>query len=424
MPTAYPVPAVVSPIAESRSLRVFIISVSLAVAVCISGAFLGIALRTRALIQTDLLNRARTDFRTIVHFRAWNASFGGVYVEKRAGVESNPYLENPDIQSTDGKWYTKKNPATMTRELSERLKQPEGYGFHITSLNPLNPGNKADAEETAALRSFAAGVQERSWSEVIGGRTYTRYMAPLKVDQACLECHAQQGYKVGDIRGGISFTYDSQEIQEKLRTNLYLVGALALLTTSLLMGLVVFFFRQLVRKLAEARSQLETLATTDPLTGLYNRRQIIIRFEEECGRAQRGGLGLSCIMLDVDHFKRVNDTYGHQQGDEVLKMIATQARTSLRTYDLVGRYGGEEFIALLPGTDLDTARSVAERLRLAIEGCVVLRTPTGQPHPTTVSLGLTAWRMGDTMETLVHRADEALYRAKANGRNQVEVVEQ
>jgi diguanylate cyclase (GGDEF)-like protein len=424
MPATPPAPAVISPLAEGRSLRAFIISVSLAVAVCISGAFLGIALRTRTLIKSDLLNRARTDFRTIVHFRAWNASFGGVYVEKRAGIESNPYLVKPDIQGIDGRWYTKKNPATMTRELSERLKQSEGYGFHITSLNPLNPGNQADVEESAALRSFVTGNQERIWSEEIGGRTYTRYMAPLKVDQTCLECHAQQGYKVGDIRGGISFTYDPQEIQEKLRTNLYLVGALALLTTSLLMGLVVVFFRQLVRKLAEARRQLETLATTDPLTGLYNRRQIIARFEEECGRAQRGGLGLSCIMLDVDHFKRVNDTFGHLQGDEVLKMIATQARASLRAYDLVGRYGGEEFIALLPGTELDTARSVAERLRLAIAACGMLRTPTGQPQPTTVSLGLTEWRMGDTMETLVHRADEALYRAKANGRNRVEVVEQ
>ena len=406
----------IDPIAENRSLRAFIISVSLAVAVCISGAFLGIALRGRTLIKNEMLNRARTDFQTIVHFRAWNAAYGGVYVEKQPGVLSNPYLENADIQGTNGKWYTKKNPATMTRN------QAEGYGFHITSLNPLNPGNKPDPEEVFALQAFGDGTKERFWTETIGGRTYTRYMAPLKVDGTCLECHAKQGYKVGDIRGGISFTYDTQEIQSKLRSNLYLVGILALLTTVLLLSLVVFFFRQLVRKLAEARRQLETLATTDPLTGLFNRRQILERFEEECERAQRGSAGLSCILLDVDHFKQVNDTYGHQQGDVVLRMIATQTRASLRAYDVVGRYGGEEFIALLPGTDLDTAIASAERLRQAIQSSAVLTSSSGEPQPTTISLGLTEWQLGDTVDTMVHRADEALYRAKAAGRNRIETV--
>jgi len=126
-------------LSEHRSLRAFIISVSLAVTLCVSGGFLGMALRGRSLIQQEMLNRARTDFRNIVHFRAWNASHGGVYVEKRPGVESNPYLENPDIQAIDGRLYTKKNPALMTRELSEMLKLSEGYFFPITSRNPLTP---------------------------------------------------------------------------------------------------------------------------------------------------------------------------------------------------------------------------------------------------------------------------------------------
>ena len=410
------------PIAEHRSLRIFIVSVSLAVAGCISGAFLGVALRGRTIIQGEMLNRARADFRAIVHFRAWNANHGGVYVEKRPGVESNPYLDNPDIRTVDGKVYTKKNPALMTRELSERMQQSEGYSFHITSLNPINPGNKADPEEAASLRSFEQGTRERTWTETIRGRAFTRYMAPLLVEQSCLECHARQDYKVGDVRGGISFSYDIEDIQTKLRTNFYIVAFLALLTAALLIGLVALFFSQLVRKLEEARRQLETLATTDALTGLYNRRHIMDRFEEECGRAQRGE-GLSCIMLDADHFKRVNDLYGHQQGDEVLRMIARQIRASLRAYDIVGRYGGEEFIALLPGTDLATARTVAERLRKTIQESAVLRTPAGEPDPTTVSLGLTQWRAGDTVDALIHRADQALYRAKAEGRNRVEVVE-
>jgi len=409
-----------SSIAEDRSLRAFIISVSLAVSLCVSGAFLGIALRGRTLIRAEMLNRARTDFRTIVHFRAWNASYGGIYVEKRAGVESNPYLENPDIQTTNGKSYTKKNPALMARELSETLKQFEGYSFHITSLNPINPGNKADPEEEAALRAFEGGAKERSWTETRGGRAFTRYMAPLVVDQSCLECHGKQGYKVGDIRGGISFSYDTQEIQAKLRSNLYLVIILALVTTGFLLGLVALFFRQLVRKLAVARHLLETLATTDPLTGLFNRRQFMERFEEECERTRRVGEGLSCVMFDIDHFKQVNDRFGHQAGDEVLKAIATQIRATLRVYDVVGRYGGEEFIALLPGADLATAHTVAERLRAAIESSVILRTLNGEPYPITISLGLAPWKPGDTVDTLIHRADGALYRAKEAGRNRIE----
>ncbi|GLH71623.1 hypothetical protein GETHLI_01250 [Geothrix limicola] len=412
-----------APTSDTQSLRAFIISVSLAVAVCISGAFLGIALKGRTLIREEMLHRARTDFRTLVHFRAWNASYGGVYVEKMPGVESNPYLENPDIESTSGKRYTKKNPALMTRELSERLKRFEGYGFHITSLQPLNPANQPDPEEARALRAFEQGTPERSWTETIEGRATTRYMAPLKVEASCLECHAKQGYKVGDIRGGISFTYDTQEIEAKLRSNLRLVAVLAFLTTGLLLSLVIFFFRQLVRKLAEARRQLESFAMTDMLTGLFNRRRVLERFAEECERARRGSSGLTCLMLDVDHFKQVNDQFGHQEGDEVLKKIAQIMRSSLRRYDILGRYGGEEFIGLLPDTDLETALPVAERLRQSIETSVTLRAPDGASRSVTASLGLAQWLPGDTVDSLIHRADEALYRAKAAGRNQVKVLE-
>ena len=311
----------------------------------------------------------------------------------------------------------------MTRELSEMLLQSEGYGFHITSLKPINPGNKADPEETLALRTFENGAKERFWTENLAGRTVTRYMAPLVVQESCLACHAEQGYKVGDIRGGISISFDTQEVQAKLRTNLYLVSALALLTTGFLLGFVAFFFRQLVRKLAEAREQLETLAMTDPLTGLFNRRHFLLRLEEECERARRSGDGLVCLMLDADHFKQVNDDFGHQKGDEVLKMIATLTRATLRVYDAVGRYGGEEFIALLPGASLEAAGAIAERLRAGIESSVILQTPSGGRRPTTASLGLSQWRPGDTVDTLIHRADEALYRAKAGGRNRVEVTE-
>ncbi len=149
-------------LAESQSLRLFLISVSLVATICISSGFLGIAFYSRGLIYQEMLNSARRNFTNIVLMRRWNASYGGVYVFKRPGVQSNPYLENPDITAVDGKVYTLKNPALMTREISELLKKEEGFFFHITSLRPLNPGNEPDAKERAALLAFENGQQVRT----------------------------------------------------------------------------------------------------------------------------------------------------------------------------------------------------------------------------------------------------------------------
>lgn len=406
---------------ERRSLRVFIVSVTLTVAVCISGGFLGMALQQRGLIRDELLGRLRTDFRNIVQMRRWNAAYGGVFVEKKPGVESNPYLEHPDIEAADGRIYTKKNPALMTRELSEMLKLSEGYAFHITSLRPLNPGNQADARETEALRGFEQGRTEAWWYETRQDRTFLRYMAPLKVEPSCLACHAKQGYQAGEVRGGISVFVDIQDIRAKLQRNLAVVLTLAVFTASLLLGLVIYFFRQLVRRLAETRAQLHTLASTDPLTGLANRRAVLERLEAELERSRRQGTPLSCLVVDVDHFKQVNDLFGHLQGDSVLKGVAEEARRSLRSYDLLGRFGGEEFLAVLPGADLETAASAAERLRAAISEGVQFRDAEETEHGVTVSVGVAHLRADETLQSLLHRADEAMYLAKALGRNRVQL---
>ena len=407
---------------EIRSFRVFMVSVSLAVALCISGGFLGVAIRGRALIEQEMIDRARADFRNIVQTRAWAAHYGGVYVEKRPGMQSNPFLKHPDIKGIDGKIYTLKNPALMTREISERLKQSEGYFFHITSLAPLNPANQPDLKEAAALKDFEHGAQERVWTQSTDGHTFLRYMGPLKVDESCLSCHGDQGYKVGDIRGGISISFDIEQIRGTLWRNFLLLAAFALTTASLLLAFVVFFFRQLVRKLEQAQLQLVTFASQDSLTGLFNRRILLQRAEQECERQRRMGEGLCCLLVDVDHFKMVNDHFGHQVGDEVLRQIAEQASKCLRSYDILGRYGGEEFLAVLPGTDLDTATSIAERLRSAIETSVTIDKHQDKPFQVTVSLGVTHWVLEDTLDLMIHRADQALYQAKAHGRNRVEVV--
>lgn len=404
---------------ETRSLRLFILYASLAAAVCISGGFLGMAFRNRSLIRDEMLNRARRDFANIVLMRHWNASYGGVFVEKKPGVISNPYLENPDITDTTGRVYTKKNPALMTRELSELLREDLGYAFHITSLKPLNPSNGPDPEEAKALLAIERGTPERAWIQTMGNTSFFRYLGPLKTEPSCLACHAKQGYRVGDIRGGISVSFDVQELTRKLQTSLWTIVTLALVTIALLVGSLMLLFRQMVSRLQEARNQLVSLAMTDTLTGLLNRRAILQRIEEEMERHRRTGASLGCILLDVDFFKQVNDRYGHAAGDEVLCRVARHLRQALRPYDALGRFGGEEFLVILPGTDLDTLRGVAERIRVGLPEQVKAGTPDA-PQPVTASFGITLYRPGEDLDTFLARSDHGMYKAKSLGRNRVE----
>jgi diguanylate cyclase (GGDEF)-like protein len=173
---------------------------------------------------------------------------------------------------------------------------------------------------------------------------------------------------------------------------------------------------------AELRAvEIERLATVDPLTELSNRRHFFARAEQELTRARCSLAPAAVILLDVDHFKRVNDTYGHQAGDVVLRGVAATCRASLRGTDLIGRYGGEEIAILLPGTNPSDAERVAERVRASIAG---MQMVVGEHRiGVTVSMGvaLAAQAHEYAVDALLARADEALYHAKQSGRNQVVV---
>lgn len=170
----------------------------------------------------------------------------------------------------------------------------------------------------------------------------------------------------------------------------------------------------------EAERKLRELATTDALTGLANRRHFYEQFESELNRAQRYGHDLALLMFDVDHFKSINDTKGHDAGDEVLRALSDLAMETFRDVDVVARVGGEEFCVLLPESSLESARIAAERFRVAVENMVV-HTAAGDVR-LTVSLGLTIHEKGESdPDTLMKCADIALYRAKSGGRNRVAV---
>ena len=163
------------------------------------------------------------------------------------------------------------------------------------------------------------------------------------------------------------------------------------------------------------------LANTDPLTGLPNRRAFMHRMEEELDRARREKFPLSVVLADVDHFKDINDTYGHQIGDLVLQQFVGQLKTSARPYDFPGRYGGEEFLFCFPGVDDVQAVSVAERMRGRIEDMEIMLGDEARSIRITASFGTASYSSGtgENIDSLIKRADDALYLAKKRGRNRV-----
>jgi len=181
---------------------------------------------------------------------------------------------------------------------------------------------------------------------------------------------------------------------------------------------------ELQAELVQARDQLRIQATHDTLTGLLNRGAILDRLEKEIARSKRQGSTLAVAMCDIDHFKQVNDDYGHQPGDAVLREVARRLRDALRTYDAIGRYGGEEFLAIMPACDSAQAAALGERLRSCIS-----ETPmavTDPPLAVTISVGVS--QADDLTKRdaadLIRQADDALYAAKRNGRNRVEMAPQ
>lgn len=169
-----------------------------------------------------------------------------------------------------------------------------------------------------------------------------------------------------------------------------------------------------------AREELREQATRDSLTRLWNRAAILDILQRELGRARRGEASVSIILADLDYFKRINDTYGHLVGDAVLRETATRMRTAIRPYDEIGRYGGEEFLLVLPRCGAEAAVALGERLQKAVnEEAIILDEGA---IPITLSLGIASSETVKDMQAFLAAADTALYRAKDNGRNRFELA--
>jgi diguanylate cyclase (GGDEF)-like protein len=182
-------------------------------------------------------------------------------------------------------------------------------------------------------------------------------------------------------------------------------------------------FEEVARLLANVsvpaleRVRLERLAMTDDLTLAYNGRYLVARLREEIDRAKRAGHALSVAMLDLDHFKHANDTHGHAAGDRLLRVFADRTRDKTRRSDVLVRRGGEEFVLLLPSTQLEQAAVLAERVRVAVEAPIAIAPDRAAVQ--TVSIGVASWDGRESADLLIHRADVAMYEAKRRGRNLV-----
>lgn len=173
-------------------------------------------------------------------------------------------------------------------------------------------------------------------------------------------------------------------------------------------------YRTIAEELESKNRLLQQVASVDALTGLKNRYSYNLRIMEEIDRAKRYGTQLSLLLIDMDHFKRINDTYGHQAGDDVIRTVATTLQSIIRKVDALARWGGEEFVVLLPGIGLKDAHTVAEKLREKVASVVHF-----DKEVITVSIGVSSFTTQDTLETWFDRTDKALYHAKQEGRNRV-----
>ncbi len=407
----------------NRPVRSFAMRAGVALGLFTVLVFVSIFGITLFLAERGAREQAASYLDLIVSTRAWNAMHGGAWVVKSDSARSNPYLRElgvePDTSTVSGTMLTLRNPAAMTNEISAIAEQREGVQFRLTSLMPVNPANAPDSWEEEALRRFESDRSDITQTVDRQDGRALRTIRPLVVDRTCLPCHERQGYAVGDVRGGISVTLPLAATDRAVMD-----GGVALLGIFLVvLAVSTVAGWRLVSRMAEqidsSERELHELATTDALTGIANRRAIIERLEHELSRSERTETATGVIELDADHFKHVNDTYGHAAGDVVLRAIAARASSTLREYDAIGRLGGEEFLIVAPDVDEASLTGLADRVRRAVGATPV--AVGDRAISVAISVGATLAHAGDTAEAAMVRADTALYAAKDRGRDQVVV---
>jgi diguanylate cyclase (GGDEF)-like protein len=340
---------------------------------------------------------------------------------------------HPNLLQRDDRFYPQAVPAFAATETLRLLAQRfPAYEYREAALNPTNLRNKASSWEGAVVQFFRQSSAPKEKSGIVGeGNAATLYFAkPLYVDDAaCLRCHdtpaaapvaqvalygekAGMGWRLNEVVAAqivkVPLLAQREKFQSAFTMFLLTLGAAFVLA---FVSLNIVMSRFVIEPVARRNDKLEHMALHDPLTGCANRAAVDQEFKRLV--AADNPWTFCAVLLDIDHFKRINDLQGHAAGDEVLKAVGAILRDRLRSNDLVARYGGEEFLVFLKETKLPMAMAVAESLRAAI-------AQNAFPHGhVTASFGVAEWRHGDGLADVIRRADKAMYSAKGSGRNGV-----
>jgi len=388
--------------------------------------------------------RGENFFEVIQLVRHWNAAYGPVYLPISNQTPPNPYLTFPqrDVVTESGLKLTMVNPAYMTRQISELAGDNHVY-FHLTSLKPIRPANKPDQWERKALETFHQGKMEVVEMTQMHGKRVFRYMAPLKVQAACLACHAVQGYKIGDIRGGLSVNIDAEEVIKSLDAQRQLVVVVHV-AAWLFVTILLYTFLRATRKhtlflegvnyakqkdlqrhkskLDESTRALNDLVTRDTITGVHTAEHFKKLSSMTWNTAISNGSQVSILLLEVDHFKDFNQNYGALEGDFCLKQV-TRAITanSADKGSIVARYGGASFVVMIKGLDAGEAYDVAEKIHGAVLGLRIPHETSEISKYVTVTgvLGTVQPRHGDSITDFVRKLGACLSKKTGEDRNRI-----
>jgi diguanylate cyclase (GGDEF)-like protein len=400
-----------SAVSKRRATYRYLGAIAIMIALIVSSSYLGFAYRTDALLNSLLLEEARAFDQQLRLVRSWAREHGGLYVRHGGSSVTNASAPPQEI----GRELTYLNTSEVTQELSELSRRAGIVQFRSTSFSPLNAANQPDDFEERALARLRSGEEEVFSFEQTATGTVFRYLSPLRTEKGCLNCHENDGFQPGRVDSALSFSIPADRIARDKRLNLLWMAASSLLIIGIASTSIWWLARRFNSYLHDADQRLETMACQDQLTGLKNRTIGMDLLRAEISRAKRNGLVLCVAIIDIDHFKRVNDRSGHMAGDQALRSFADVLSSTVRDYDIAFRYGGEEFVLVMPHTPIENAIKVAENLRLAVER-LVIETQSG-PLSITISTGIEQYEPNMTLEDLLGRADKALYRAKQGGRN-------
>jgi len=349
-------------------------------------------------------------------YRRWVSKQGGVYVPVSEMTPANPYLKVPnrDIRTYHGLSLTLVNPAYMTRQVNEMAMEMSGFQGHITSLNPIRPENRPDPWEKEALKTFERGTKETGSIEMTSGTEYFRFMRPFVTEKSCLKCHAVQGYKEGDIRGGISVSIPMEPLRaiERSRT-IELTLAHSFLWMIGLIGIGAGTRRLWSQTLQREKleEELLSLSVSDALTGLHNRRGFLSLVEQQLKLSDRNKRGVQLYFADLDGLKWINDTLGHVEGDKALIEAATVFKDTFRTSDIVARLGGDEYAALAIDITENDPEIFTDRLQFLID---TRNKQENRKYKLSISVGYSFYNPENpcTLDELIARADKLMYEQK------------